>query len=64
MGWEREGLESREGVVGVLPVDGSEPGPVFFDLGGGGHFQESIDWWAYDGTMRRPTVVDVKPFVG
>lgn len=29
-GWQREGFESHEGVVGVL-ADGSEPGPVFFE---------------------------------
>ncbi|MEU6625121.1 hypothetical protein ABZ926_30770 [Streptomyces litmocidini] len=38
----------------MLLADGGEPGPVLFDLGSGGHFHESIDWWAYDGTMRRP----------
>ncbi|MFC9399381.1 hypothetical protein ACFTWS_40800 [Streptomyces sp. NPDC057027] len=43
MGWEREGFESHEGEVGVLLAGDSEPGPVFFDLGSGGRFHESID---------------------
>ncbi len=31
-------------MVGVLPADGSEPGPVFFDLGSGSTFHESTSW--------------------
>ncbi|SEB61683.1 hypothetical protein [Streptomyces sp. TLI_105] len=38
----------------------SEPVSVFFDPGSGGHFHESIDWWAYDGTMRRPTATTMR----
>ncbi|MGW1116925.1 hypothetical protein ACWD5B_07430 [Streptomyces tanashiensis] len=55
MVWQREGFETHEGEVGVLLADGSEPGPVFFDLGSGAYFHESTDWWVYDGSLRRPT---------
>lgn len=54
MAWERDGFLAHEGAVGVLVADGSEPGPVFFDLGSGGSFHESTDWWIYDGTFRAP----------
>ncbi|MGW4725371.1 hypothetical protein [Streptomyces sp. NPDC004291] len=42
-GWRRDGFESHEGMVGVLLTDGSEPKPVFFDLGSGATFHESSD---------------------
>ncbi|GGV18985.1 hypothetical protein GCM10010275_70740 [Streptomyces litmocidini] len=44
----------------MLLADGTELGPVYFDLGSGGHFHESSDWWAYDGTMRRPTATTLR----
>ncbi|WP_432112728.1 hypothetical protein [Streptomyces sp. S1] len=59
-GWRRDGFESHEGMVGVLLADGSEPGPVFFDLGSGATFHESSDWWHYDGTFRRPTATSMR----
>ncbi|MEX0172182.1 hypothetical protein [Streptomyces sp. LMG1-1-1.1] len=59
-GWERDGFASHEGVVGVLTADGSEPGPVRFDLGSGSSFHESIDWWHYDGTSHRPTATSMR----
>ncbi|SEE60125.1 hypothetical protein [Streptomyces sp. TLI_105] len=60
MTWKRDGFESHEGEVGVVLADGTEPGPVYFDLGSGGHFHESTDWWAYDGTFRRPTAMALR----
>ncbi|ROQ23600.1 hypothetical protein EDD98_7550 [Streptomyces sp. PanSC19] len=60
MSWKRDGFESHEGKVGVLLADGSEPGPVYFDLGSSSHFHESTDWWAYDGTFRRPTATSMR----
>ncbi|MEU9998082.1 hypothetical protein [Streptomyces sp. NPDC050848] len=60
MGWEREGFESHEGTVGVLVADGSEPGPVAFDMGSGSSFYESTSWWHYNGTMRRPTATSMR----
>ncbi|MFE0773194.1 hypothetical protein [Streptomyces sp. NPDC058861] len=59
-GWQQEGFESHEGAVGVLLADGSEPGPVFFDLGSGSNFHESTSWWHYDGEFRRPTAVSMR----
>ncbi|MFE6462426.1 hypothetical protein ACFVP0_33910 [Streptomyces cinereoruber] len=59
-GWQRDGFESHEGMVGVLLADGSEPKPVLLDLGSGGTFHESSDWWFYDGTFRRPTAVSMR----
>ncbi len=59
-GWRRDGFESYEGMVGVLLADGSEPGPVFFDLGSGSNFYESTSWWDYDGEFRRPTAVAMR----
>ncbi|MFE5899856.1 hypothetical protein ACFQ67_20990 [Streptomyces sp. NPDC056488] len=47
-------------MVGVLLADGSEPGPVFFDLGSGSNFHESTSWWDYDGDFRRPTAVAMR----
>ncbi|MGW3387857.1 hypothetical protein [Streptomyces cinereoruber] len=44
----------------MLLADGSEPGPVFFDLGSGSTFHESTSWWHYDGTFRRPTAVTMR----
>ncbi|GGT26698.1 hypothetical protein GCM10010222_80590 [Streptomyces tanashiensis] len=60
MSWQREGFETHEGEVGVLLADGSEPGPVFFDLGSGAYFHESTDWWVYDGSLRRPTATSMR----
>ncbi|MFC9706349.1 hypothetical protein ACFTWD_37310 [Streptomyces sp. NPDC056943] len=44
----------------MLQADGSEPGPVYFDLGSGSSFHESIDSWHYDGTMRRPPATSMR----
>ncbi|MFF3775617.1 hypothetical protein [Streptomyces sp. NPDC002232] len=60
MSWQREGFETHEGEVGVLLADGTEPGPVLFDLGSSAYFHESTDWWVYDGTMRRPTATAMR----
>ncbi|WP_420082835.1 hypothetical protein ACN6AT_37580 (plasmid) [Streptomyces sp. JL4002] len=45
---------AHEGAVGVLLADGSEPGPVYFDVGSGGHMPSSTAWHAYDGRFSRP----------
>ncbi|SEE24036.1 hypothetical protein [Streptomyces sp. TLI_105] len=60
MGWQREGFETHTGEVGVLLADGSEPGPVYFDLGSSSYFHESTDWWVYDGSLRRPTATSMR----
>ncbi|MFJ9598005.1 hypothetical protein ACIRS3_35330 [Streptomyces virginiae] len=45
---------AHEGAVGVLLADGSEPGPVYFDVGSGGDMPSSTVWHAYDGRYARP----------
>ncbi|MFI8963040.1 hypothetical protein ACIGO8_13045 [Streptomyces sp. NPDC053493] len=60
MTWKRDGFESHEGEVGVLLADGSEPGPVYFDLGSSSQVHKSTAWWAYDGTFRRPTATTMR----
>ncbi|MFE9635313.1 hypothetical protein [Streptomyces sp. NPDC006463] len=42
------------GAVGVLLADGSEPGPVYFDVGSGPNMPSSTEWHAYDGRRGRP----------
>ncbi|MFG2987470.1 hypothetical protein ACGFYQ_40735 [Streptomyces sp. NPDC048258] len=45
---------AHEGSVGVLLADGSEPGPVYFDVGSGSDVPSSREWHAYDGRFGRP----------
>ncbi|MFE7092985.1 hypothetical protein [Streptomyces erythrochromogenes] len=40
--------------MGVLLADGSEPGPVYFDVGSGPTMPSSTAWHAYDGRYGRP----------
>ncbi|MEV0992806.1 hypothetical protein [Streptomyces sp. NPDC049949] len=43
---------AHQGSVGVLLADGSEPGPVYFDVGSGPSMPSSTEWHAYDGLPR------------
>ncbi|WP_331761961.1 hypothetical protein [Streptomyces sp. NBC_01546] len=45
---------AHEGAVGVLLADGSEPGPVYFDVGSGPNMPSSTEWHVYDGRFGRP----------
>lgn len=56
MGWTSEEFgESHEGIAGAVLADGSEPKPVYLDLGSGADSGlETSEWWAYDGQLRRP----------
>ncbi|WP_405705173.1 hypothetical protein OG264_01410 [Streptomyces xanthophaeus] len=45
---------AHEGTIGVLLADGSEPGPVHFDVGSGPDTPSSTAWHAYDGRRGRP----------
>ncbi|MFF3089993.1 hypothetical protein ACFVRB_33895 [Streptomyces nojiriensis] len=45
---------AHEGSVGVLLEDGTEPGPVYFDVGSGSHVPSTTQWHAYDGRFGRP----------
>lgn len=58
--WERYGADGHEGTVGVLLEDGTEPGPVFFDTGSGGHVHQSTTWSVYDGTLRAPVAARMR----
>ncbi|MGA5069319.1 hypothetical protein ACPB9E_37210 [Streptomyces exfoliatus] len=60
MSWKRDGFDSHVGGVGVLLADGSEPGPVYIDMGSSGHVPSFTDWWVYDGTVRRPTATTMR----
>ncbi|MET9959638.1 hypothetical protein ABZ128_11320 [Streptomyces sp. NPDC006326] len=46
--------DAHAGAVGVLLADGSEPGPVYFDIGSGSHVPSSTHWSVYDGHFGRP----------
>ncbi|MFI9649350.1 hypothetical protein ACIHAA_24010 [Streptomyces sp. NPDC052040] len=55
MGWRTEDFgESHEGIAGAVLADGSEPGPVYLDIGGGFAGHPTSEWWAYDGRLHRP----------
>ncbi|MET9568556.1 hypothetical protein ABZY34_05330 [Streptomyces virginiae] len=45
---------AHEGSVGVLLADGTEPGPVYYDVGSGAHIPSTKEWHAYDGRFSRP----------
>ncbi|MFJ3975933.1 hypothetical protein [Streptomyces sp. NPDC090021] len=45
---------AHEGSVGVLLDDGTEPGPVYYDVGSGAHMPSTKEWHAYDGRFSRP----------
>lgn len=45
---------AHEGSVGVLLEDGTEPGPVYYDVGSGGHVPSTTMWHACDGRYGRP----------
>ncbi|MFI8266641.1 hypothetical protein [Streptomyces sp. NPDC085665] len=46
--------DAHEGSVGVLLADGTEPGPVYFDVGSGSEVPSSREWHVYDGRFGRP----------
>ncbi|WP_143060347.1 hypothetical protein [Streptomyces sp. TLI_105] len=52
--WEPDGAEGHVGKVGVLLEDGTVPGPVYIDMGSGGHIPSFTDWWVYTGQGRAP----------
>ncbi|WP_079403216.1 hypothetical protein [Streptomyces sp. 3211] len=51
--WTVDFGDAHAGAVGVL-VGGSEPGPVYFDVGSGPDVPSTTHWSAYDGRYRRP----------
>ncbi|MCX4960171.1 hypothetical protein [Streptomyces virginiae] len=46
---------AHTGSVGVLPTNGSEPEPVYFDVGSGSDVPSSAEWHVYDGRFGRPS---------
>ncbi|MET7486410.1 hypothetical protein [Streptomyces sp. NPDC005538] len=55
MAWRSEEFgESHEGIVGAVLADGSEPKPVYLDVGSGGNGFQTCEWWAYNGRLSRP----------
>ncbi|MBV9023016.1 MAG: hypothetical protein JO362_04240 [Streptomycetaceae bacterium] len=58
MGWQTEQFgSSHEGRAGAVLADGSEPKPVYLDVGSGGGGHTTSHWRVYDGTLgtRRAT---------
>ncbi|MFF4448326.1 hypothetical protein [Streptomyces sp. NPDC001502] len=51
--WTVDFGDAHAGAVGVL-IGGSEPGPVYFDVGSGPEVPSTRHWSAYDGRYRRP----------
>ncbi|MFB6561912.1 hypothetical protein ACFCYH_24065 [Streptomyces sp. NPDC056400] len=51
--WTVDFGDAHAGAAGVL-VGGSEPGPVYFDVGSGPDVPSTTHWSAYDGRARRP----------
>lgn len=61
MGWQSEQFgAAHEGRAAAVLADGSEPEPVYFDVGSGGSMHRSSDWWVYDGTLRAPRATGLR----
>ncbi|UXX97054.1 hypothetical protein N7U49_44710 [Streptomyces sp. AD2-2] len=55
MAWRSEEFgASHEGIVGAVLADGSEPKPVYLEVGSGRCGFETREWWAYNGWLGRP----------
>jgi hypothetical protein len=55
MEWQSEEFgPSHEGRPAAVLADGSEPKPVYFDIGSGANGYRTSDWWVYDGTLHAP----------
>lgn len=55
VGWTTDEFgASHEGYAGAVLDDGSEPKPVYLDIGSGSGGCSTSEWWAYNGQMRRP----------
>lgn len=61
MEWQSEQFgTSHEGRAAAVLADGSEPKPMYFDVGSGGNGYRTSDWWVYDGTLRAPLATDLR----
>ncbi|MGW2328194.1 hypothetical protein ACWC5C_20805 [Streptomyces sp. NPDC001700] len=45
---------SHEGKPSAVLADGSEPKPVYYDVGSSGSVPPLSEWWIYDGTLGAP----------
>ncbi|MFI0717384.1 hypothetical protein ACH4SK_43950 [Streptomyces inhibens] len=54
MEWQTEEFgSSHEGMAGAVLADGSEPKPVYLDIGSSSYMHQTSQWWAYDGRRGR-----------
>ncbi|MBB5937146.1 hypothetical protein [Streptomyces zagrosensis] len=61
MAWVTEEFgASHEGRAQALLADGSEPKPVYFDVGSGGYVPSLDTWSVYDGMYGRPLAKHVQ----
>jgi hypothetical protein len=61
MEWQSEQFgAAHEGRAAAVLADGSEPEPVYFDIGSGGSMHRTSDWWVYDGTLRAPLATGLR----
>ncbi|MGD9486025.1 hypothetical protein WDH52_22725 [Streptomyces sp. TRM70308] len=51
---------AHTGRPGALLPDGTEPGPVYYDIGSGSHVPSTTQWDAYDGTLGAPRASHVR----
>ncbi|MFD7500263.1 hypothetical protein [Streptomyces sp. NPDC059850] len=51
---------SHEGKPSAVLADGSEPKPVYYDVGSSGSVPSLSEWWIYDGTLRAPKAAHLR----
>lgn len=61
MEWQSELFgNSHEGRAAAVLADGTEPKPMYFDVGSGSSGYRTSDWWVYDGTLGAPPATDLR----
>jgi hypothetical protein len=61
MEWQSEQFgPSHGGRPAAVLADGSEPQPVYFDIGSGSHGHRTSEWWVYDGTLNAPQATGLR----
>ncbi|MEU3356132.1 hypothetical protein [Streptomyces sp. NPDC037389] len=61
MGWETEEFgSSHVGTAGAVLADGTEPKPVYIDMGTSGYMPKTTDWPVYDGRFGRPKATHLR----
>ncbi|MEU0839478.1 hypothetical protein ABZ370_08405 [Streptomyces sp. NPDC005962] len=51
---------SHEGKPAAVLADGSEPKPVYFDVGSSGSVPAVSEWWVYDGRLHAPKAAHLR----